>query len=148
MFGIPDNDDLDVFSDAEIVAKTLYGEARGEIDQGRQAVANVIANRVNSPVSWWGKTFRTVCLTPYQFSCWLPSDPNRAIIVAATDADAIYQQCLTIANLAIDGKLDDITNGADSYLRTGTDAPWSRTLTPVAVIGHHSFYITVKNVSS
>jgi spore germination cell wall hydrolase CwlJ-like protein len=148
MYGlVGDNDDTDALSDQEIVAKTLFGEASNQGYEGQQAVANVIQNRVASP-GWWGNDFRTVCLKPYQFSCWIVSDPNRARIMAASEADPIYAQCMSIAALAIAGQLIDITNGADSYLVTGTPAKWSDGLVPVAVIGAHSFYKTAINQSS
>jgi N-acetylmuramoyl-L-alanine amidase len=138
-----DNDDLDKFSDQEVFAKILWGESRGEPDEGKQAVANVVMNRVKQP-GWWGNGVRSVLLKPYQFSCLLNGDPNRPKLVAITAADSIYARCLDIATLAINGILDDVSGGADSYLRTGTTASWARTLKPVKIIGHHSFYRTVK----
>ena len=38
---------------ADIMARTIYGEARGEGQRGMQAVANVIMNRVKAG-SWYG----------------------------------------------------------------------------------------------
>lgn len=143
MYGvISDNDDTEALSSVDIVAKTIYGEARNQGYQGMQAVANVIANRVKIK-GWWGDDFRSVCLKNYQFSCWLQADPNRNIIMSATITDPIYAQCVNIAKLAIGGQLPDIVCGADSYEVTGTNAVWGRTLHPVAVIGSHSFYMTV-----
>ena len=40
--------------DAQVIALTLYGEARGEGVEGRIAVANVIRNRLTS--GRWGET--------------------------------------------------------------------------------------------
>lgn len=142
MFGMPDNDDLDVFSDQEIIAKTLYGEARNQGYQGQQAVCNVIFNRTAKP-SWWGANPRQVCLHPYQFSCWNESDPNRSVIVEVTDKDQIYAQCLAIAADGLSGVLPDITGGATSYFVTSMSNPpaWAKGLDPSAIIGVHSFYI-------
>jgi hypothetical protein len=61
-------------------------------------------------------------------------------MLALDESDPIYSQCLGIARMAIAGKLTDITNGANSYERTGTGAKWTVGLAPVKVIGHHSFY--------
>lgn len=133
--------DTDPFSDLEIVAKTLYGEARGEGYEGQQAVCNVIFNRAQKPC-WWGVNPRDVCLKPYQFSCWLPSDPNRSVIMEATAENSIYAQCLAIATNAFNSTLLDITGNADSYIVTGTSVAWVKDLTPTATIGHHSFYKT------
>jgi spore germination cell wall hydrolase CwlJ-like protein len=127
--------DLDQFSDLEIVAKTLDGEAGDQGYEGQQAVANVIGLRAS--LKWQGEdTLRGVCLHPYQFSCWLPGPDRDRIIVSENDS------CLKIAELTVNGTLPDITNGADSYEVTGTGAYWSYGLNPVTVIGKHSFYIT------
>jgi hypothetical protein len=61
--------------DKQIMGLTIYGEARGEIDEGKIAVGTVILERVDKQ-GWMGKTIQEVCLKPYQFSCYLPSDPN------------------------------------------------------------------------
>lgn len=143
MYGLmQDNDDLDKFSDEEIVARTLWGEARGEGYTGQQAVCNVIFNRSKKP-SWWGINPRTVCLHPCQFSCWNHSDPNRSKIMEVADTDAMLAQCLGIARLAFSGTLDDITSSADSYKVVGTYAAWAIGLIPTATIGKQEFYKTV-----
>ena len=54
---------------------TIYGEARGELNVGRIAVGSVILERIDLQ-GWMGKTIQQVCLMPYQFSCYLPDDPN------------------------------------------------------------------------
>ncbi|MFL5281424.1 MAG: cell wall hydrolase [Rhodopila sp.] len=134
--------DTDALSDQEIIAKTVYGESRGESYEGQRAVACVILNRASKP-GWWGRTPREVCLCPWQFSCWNSLDPNRPIILAVSPKDPIYAQCLTIAAEALAGDLPDVTHGADSYRRMGTPASWANGLTPVATIGHHEFFVTV-----
>ena len=58
----------------EIAARTLYGEARAEPEEGQRAVARVLVNRMRD--GRWGKNLWSVCLWPFQFSCWLPRDPN------------------------------------------------------------------------
>lgn len=63
--------------------------------------------------------------------------------MAVTETDPIYAECLSIARDAFADDLSDVTNGADSYIVTGTNAKWAVELTPVAVIGKHSFYKTV-----
>lgn len=133
--------DTDKFSDSEILARTIYGEARNQGTDGICAVANVIMNRVKLN-GWRGHDVRSVCLKPFQFSCWNQSDPNRAKIMAVTTADPIYEQCLEIAGAAIAGTLPDIVGNADSYQVINTGAYWSKGLTPVATIIDHEFYVT------
>jgi hypothetical protein len=55
--------------DVDTLARTIYGEARGENMLGKRAVAHVILNRVKAN-SWWGKTIAGVCRYKWQFSCW------------------------------------------------------------------------------
>ena len=55
-----------------LLARTLYGEARGEGPEGMEAVANSIRNRVhntNYPPNYTG-----VIRQPKQYSIW--NDPN------------------------------------------------------------------------
>src|SRR5512134_3045692 len=61
------------FDDLSVMARTVYGEARGEPHEGRLAVAHVILNRARAG-GWFGAGVSEVCL---QFSCWNPGDPNR-----------------------------------------------------------------------
>ncbi len=125
---------------ADIMARTIYGEDRGGGREGMEAVASVILNRAAHP-RWWGTDIASVCQKPYQFSCWNADDPNRAKIEAATGADPMFTLALLIAERAIDGKLIDRTDGADSYYAFGTPEPdWAKGLTPTALIGGQRFY--------
>ena len=126
-------------TDTEIVARTIWGEARNQGEQGMTAVACVIQNRAHQG-GWWGNTPRQVCLKPSQFSCWNAFDPNRGKLLAVTQGDQQYRTALKLAGGVISGTLSDITNGATSYQVRGTNAWWSKGQTPVASIGVHDFY--------
>jgi spore germination cell wall hydrolase CwlJ-like protein len=122
------------------MSRTLWGEGRGEGPRGMQAIANVILMRAAKP-RWWGHDIVSVCLQPYQFSCWLASDPNRPKLLAATTDDPSYDLARAIARVAIGAGLQDITGGADSYFASGSPVPvWAKSIEPVAVIGRHQFY--------
>lgn len=127
--------------DIEAVARTLYGEARGEGYQGMVAVANVIMNRVKLQ-SWYGLTPYEVCHKLWQFSCWNKDDPNLKIIEDVTPADPIFKECLNIAYQAVEGTLEDITGGAVNYFSRSMKEPpaWAEGQTPTAAIGHQLFY--------
>jgi N-acetylmuramoyl-L-alanine amidase len=131
--------DLAAAPDDDILARTICGEARGEGQQGMEDVACTIMNRVAKP-SWWGSTVKGVCLKPYQYSCWLLGDPNRAIILSLDDCYSIYREALDIARRAIAGELPDRTLGSTHYRRTGTPARWAAAHTPVYTSGHHEFF--------
>lgn len=132
---------------------TLYGEARGLKDAGRRAVASVIVNRRAS--GRWGQSWRSVCLWPAQFSCWLVAGgaANYAVVMAMARAlldpaptvlPASLRSCLAIADLAMAGTLDDTTQGADHYLTETLYAShppaWAIRMTPTVRVEGHLFF--------
>ena len=126
----------------ETLARTLYGEARGDGADGMTAVASVVLNRVNSGVTWWGHDIETVCLKPWQFSCWIEGNADYDSMLAADESDPSYALALDIAAQAVAGTLADTVNGATTYKVTSLPWPraWGRECQPVAVVGHQSFY--------
>lgn len=138
--------DISKFSTLEILARTIWAEARGEGEFGMRAVACVVLNRVKSKITWWGNDIRSVCLKPYQFSCWNAGDPNRPLLLAVTYTDPAFGRALSIAGSAMVGSLFDITNNATSYYDKRMAKPpyWAKTKTPCAAIGHHLFFAEPK----
>ena len=133
--------------DLDILARTLYGEARGEYGRPEGGisvligVANVIMNRVYQQ-SWFGKSIREVCLKPFQFSCWNASDPNRPLLLSVTPETALFKKCLEVAQSVANQSWPDLTGGANHYYAIWLPrAPsWARGKRPIAKIGHHVFY--------
>ena len=129
--------------DQIILARTLYGEARGESEKGRKAVAAVVINRATIG-GWFGKTVEQVCLKRLQFSCWNANDPNRAIIKGKLPGkgDQIFDQCFDIAGRAVLGQLPDETAGATHFHADTMRRfpPWAKKANRTAHIGHHIFY--------
>ncbi len=136
--------DPDMLSEVEVLARTLYGEARGEELAGIEAVASVILNRVAFAKRrgryWWGNDVKSVCLKPAQFSCWNANDPNRKKLLALSPRDPAYRLCKRIAKRAVAGELSDQTDGATHYHTHAVDPFWARGHVPVAEIGNHLFY--------
>jgi N-acetylmuramoyl-L-alanine amidase len=127
-------------SDWDTFARTLYGEARGEPFPSQVGVAWVILNRVKLQ-AWYGKNITEVCLKPYQFSCWLGSDPNLPILKAATPESPAFRRALGIAALAESGDLPDPTGGAVNYYADSIPPPdWVAKMTFTVQLGHHLFY--------
>lgn len=128
----------------DVLARTLWGEARGEGTVGMQAVANTILNRVRVARDhgkyWWGNNIIQVCQKPYQFSCWNRSDPNFQKLQAITEKDLYFATALRMARRAKLGALDDITGGATHYHAAGVEPYWAKREKPSAVIGGHIFY--------
>lgn len=131
-------------TDEDILARTLYGEARGEGLAGLEAVAAVILNRVafssRRGKYWWGNTVGEVCRKPWQFSCWNDNDPNSRLIALVNDDDKVFGLCRRIARRAIAGVLPDATCGATHYHHRSLRPRWSEGKIPCAEIGHHLFY--------
>jgi spore germination cell wall hydrolase CwlJ-like protein len=131
--------------DKDILARTIFGEARGEY--GRQdgglpsliAVANVIVNRSKNKKRF-GRTVRDVCLKPYQFSCWLESDPNRAVIESISDENALFKTCLNVADRTMRGSWPDLTKGSDHYHADYVTPYWAKGQRCQIKIGRHLFY--------
>lgn len=130
--------------EADTLARTLWGEARGEGPAGMEAVASVVLNRVASAQQmggyWWGNTIIQVCQKPYQFSCWVRADPNYRRIVEVDERDIHFATAVRIARRAIAGTLKDSTDGATHYHAYGLSPAWARGHKPKAVIGRHVFY--------
>jgi spore germination cell wall hydrolase CwlJ-like protein len=134
--------------DRDILARTLWGEARGESLSGQIAVACAIRNRVNDgkAKSWWGEGYAGVCQAPYQFSCWNKNDPNYAYMSGAKAIPLLeLAQARIAADQVIDGKVSDPTGGATHYYAmTMKKSPsWSIGATQTLKLGHHIFFKTV-----
>ena len=126
----------------EIAVRTLYGEARGEPEDGQCAVAHVLWNRVRD--GRWGKTLATVCLARMQFTCWNASDPNREQIASLADHDPILERLRSVLSGA--RSKTDPTDGATHYFSTSMVQPpkWSVDATFCGTFGRHRFYKDVK----
>ena len=133
-------------SDGEIVTKTLFGEARGELIEAMVGVANTIRNRVISPITWWGNSYRTVCLKKWQFPCWNENDPNLPkILNPSKQEEKIYYCCRTIAILLMKDLLKENTGGATHYFDISlkeNPPKWIKEMTETAKIGRLFFYKT------
>lgn len=129
----------------DTLARLIWGEARGVGPEGMTGVACVVLNRVKQP-RWWGTDIVTVCLKPWQFSCFNTSDPNRAKLLAVTVDDPQFAEAMQISAQACSDKLQDVTSGSDSYFDDSLLAnppKWSIGLTQQAKIGRLNFFRTI-----
>ena len=136
---------------ADVLARTLWGEARGEGEAGMIAVACVVLNRVRESLEhggtyWWGRDVAGVCRARAQFSCWNPSDPNRAKLLSVDLSDPQFRIARKVAEDAVADRLSDPmidpTLGATSYKVASLPWPysWGHPRTPLVTIGRHAFY--------
>ncbi len=135
-------------NDLKILAKTIYGEARGELNNFGLApliaVGNVVLNRFRKK---FAKSIADVCLAPYQFSCWNRKDPNYEKLKNLDESSSIFKTCLDIAENLIEGKWPDLTDGCDHYHAKSIKPYWAGGLTPKRIFGNHLFY-SLKNFLS
>ena len=105
--------------DVLAMARTLWGECRGEPRDGQIAVAWVIRNRAENP-GWWSRersdgipddTIEAVCLDPHQFSCWWDRQAERVRSRSILQLGTLYE----LAEAVLNDQIPDPTNGADHY---------------------------------
>lgn len=137
----------EVTSAIDTLARTLWGEARGETRIGRVAVAWVVLNRVRAQKKFYGLKIEEVCLKPKQFSCWNVGDENLPKIKKVTSADPVYVECLAIASDTVMDRLTppDPTVGAKHYHTDPINErpKWSVGKVPSARIGKHVFFNSI-----
>ncbi len=130
--------------DVMILAKTIYGEASTESLSEMEAVANVVINRLKKAhlgdTVWWGNSVKSVCLKPFQFSCWDKNHPRNVSLQQLNEKTPLFQICRRIAVRAIKGLLPDNTKGATCYHSLQTHPKWAHALVPCAQIGNRLFY--------
>ena len=76
------------------LAKTIYGEARGESIETMFAVGWVIRNRLQA--GRYGDTYKDVVLQSKQFSCWNVGDPNYKKIKGMIKG-RLWEVCIGVA---------------------------------------------------
>lgn len=128
--------------DVDVLARTLWGEARGEGAAGMVAVGWTIRNRAAKP-GWWGRDIVSVCQAPWQFSCWNKNDPNYPFLSGAKQIPSgEYLRAREAALAVISGSQPDPTGGATHYYATTMAKPpaWAAKAKRTATIGHHVFF--------
>lgn len=133
-------------SDLDILARTIFGEARGQAFEGQLAVAWTVKNRTLRP-SRFAPTASQVCLAHKQFSCWNREDPTFIRMVTVSTPDPAYVTALAAAGLVLTEQAKDPTGGADHYCTVKSPRPgmiwppfWSKSMKRTAVIGDHQFF--------
>jgi spore germination cell wall hydrolase CwlJ-like protein len=125
--------------DLIILARTIYGEARGQSWQSLIAIGHVINNRaLQSPR--FGRCIEAVCQQPYAFACWNPHDPRREAITEATPASPSFRECLAAAAAVLCGLEPDNTGAATHYHALGQRPTWAQGAQHTCIIGQHVFY--------
>jgi spore germination cell wall hydrolase CwlJ-like protein len=123
-------------SEWQCLTEALYFEARGESLKGQFAVAEVILNRVDSPLYP-----RTVCgvvnargrgACAFSYVCDGNSDKMRD--------SASRDRAARIARVMLDGAPRLLTEGATHFHTHAVKPRWARKFTHTTTIGAHIFY--------
>ena len=141
-----------------IVARTLWSEARGEGEDGLNMVMTVIWNRASGKI----ERLVDVCFKPLQFSCWnsfTSKSPESYSVefpkgaMLGGDNLKIWSRCCQLATKAVDGTFTTDKDW-DAYYnpnKVKTIKNWMRTLTNKETVGHHivgKLATSVKKTSS
>jgi N-acetylmuramoyl-L-alanine amidase len=136
----------------EAIARVAYAEAAGQGDSGLAGVVFTILNRVQA--GRWGATVEAVVNARGQFEPVMRAGGDWRALKPVTAAQRARID--TILNLALEGRLPDLTGGARYFqnpalvaarARAGSVAPGLVNFggtAPSAVIGDHAFYIAPK----
>ena len=116
-----------------IPVQTIIGECANCTNEGMEAVANVIRNRM----SYRHQTADEVCLARLQFSFW--NDRGRAKEFIKKAHESVVNRAFTAWQVSAS---EDITAGADHYFADYMHvAPhWSRKMTFTIQVGRHRFF--------
>lgn len=123
-------------ADWQCLTKAIYFEARGETIAGQAAVAEVILNRVDSPLypntvcSVVGQSGGGGC--QFSYVC-----DGRADTMSDPYARAVAGR---IANALLTGTPRLLTQGATHFHTPAVRPSWSRQFPRTAAIGYHIFY--------
>ena len=129
----------------ELLARTMYGEASDQGEEGMVAVGNVVMNRFKSTKDWWGTDIESIIRMPKQFSVFNDTESgNYKRMMNATEDDEVYQQALKIAEGLLTGNIEDNTEGSTHYYNPDIVHPdWADDplMTKIKKIGDHTFLL-------
>lgn len=130
-------------SEVDILARTVYGEARGESYKSQKAVAHAMINRWLSLTGQFAKddTLATACLRHKQFSAWTIGDANFEKMFRADFVDPAYRSCFRASLEALDE--EDFTHGSLHYHTKDSHPSWAEG-SPTLAVGNHLFYNYIK----
>jgi len=131
--------ELQRHADIAFLALTIWRESRGEPLVVRTGVAFVILNRTARP-SWWGRDVMSVVFKKWQFSS-LTDPKDKQLTTWPSSEDKTWQECLDIAQSAIEGTIANPVPGANHYYDSSISPPkWADEKRLVKKIGRIFFY--------
>ena len=133
--------------EVDLMARTLWAEARGQSDKEMTAVANVIINRLLD--GRWGSTVTDVIMFPWAFSCHYVKDKNHKMMRALDRSNFQFVRAENISREVLSGRLsgnlEDVANGATHYHAHYVNPRWASKKNVVAKFSGHVFYAEVQD---
>ena len=138
-------DDFLKDSDEVLLARMLFGEARGCSTEEKIAVAYSAINRINDGIKWNGETLSEVILKHRQYSCFNENNVNRKKLRNPQEYDSrAFNECLKIAKSVLDGKYSNLNKGQTHFFNPNDVYPyWADEFERIGKIenSEHDFYI-------
>lgn len=128
-----------MFTPQQLLANLLFAETKDIEDA--EHIASVVLNRLKRPERF-GSTLEEVIFAPNQFAGVNSAEWRKAITLNFTpEEEEIYKQFLRIAHLALTGRLEDKTNGADHYVNLKISKPaWAKIYKKTAETKFHTYF--------
>ncbi|MET0370325.1 MAG: cell wall hydrolase [Sphingobium sp.] len=130
---------LDDLRALNCLTSAIYYEAGNEPEDGQRAVAQVVLNRVRSPLwpnSVCGVVYQGSERTDYRCQFTFSCDGS----MARTPAAYSWVRARRIAQQALGGMVYKPVGVATHYHTLAVSPAWASSLQPIAVIGAHIFY--------
>lgn len=132
-------------TETQLMALVIYGEARGELKEGKIAVGSVIIERKKQS----GESIKNIILDPHQFSCFSVDNKqyeklkNIAMHWNRYETDPLLRECQVISTKLLQKTLfhKTIKNNSVTHFKTNQVNPvWAKQMRFVIQIGNHQFY--------
>src|SRR3990167_10082322 len=142
-------EEFEADDDVTLLARLIWGEARGERLAGKLAVARTVLNRL-PPIGqsrWWGNTVREVMLWPAQYSCFNDEHLRRGLMRGSVLEPLAWRDCVDAAPLVLSGYVRDFIGGATHYYapaRVAEPPAWAVEKRAAAEICGHLFFAGIE----
>jgi len=112
-------------ADYVLLARMLFGEARGCSEFERAQIGYSAINKINDGVEWNGRTLREVLNCEEIYDCFGSNDINWPFVSNPEKHDKkAWEKCLRVAKGVINREYEDKTKGATHYYNPSISAPY------------------------
>ncbi len=140
--------DFSTDSEEILLARMIFGEARGCDLEEKIAVGYTAINRAHDGKRWNGENVKDAILKPMQYSCFNKNDPNRGKLMDPLSFEPEeFENCLEVSRNILSGMYPDSSKGATHYFNPRAANPsWKRKLEKIGAIrtqsglSKHEFY--------